>query len=81
MGLHLTGNESGEVLGKLVADSIRDMMHAMNMKSLKEMGFTREQIVDLAPHVVENHLSSYCPVEITEKTAQELLARVYDSYM
>ena len=44
------------------------------------MGFTRSQIVGLATHVVENHLSSYCPVEITGKTAEELLGRVYDSY-
>lgn len=81
MEISLTGNETGDELGKLVADSIRGMMRAMDMKSLKEIGFTRKQIIDLAPHVVDNHLSSYCPVEITQKTAQELLARVYDSYM
>lgn len=81
MGIDLTGNESGEEVGRLVAEDIRAMMRAMNMKSLKEMGFTRQQVIDLAQHVVNNHLSSYCPVEVTEKRAAELLARVYDSYM
>lgn len=81
LDIDLTGKESGEELGKLVSDRITGMMRAMNVKSLKEMGFTRESVVGLASEVASNHLASYCPIEITEKNAAELLAKVYDNYL
>lgn len=80
MGISLSGDETGEQLGNLVADSIRDIMRSAGMASLKQMGYTREQVVSFAPDVIANHLSSYCPVKIDEKTAGDLLAAVYDTY-
>jgi 1,3-propanediol dehydrogenase len=80
MGIGVKGHESGEELGRMVADGIRGLMRLMNMKSLKEMGYSREAVCALAPDVMSNHLASYCPVEITEAVARALLEKVYDTY-
>ena len=80
MELPLSGEESGEQLGKVVADAIRGIMRETGIKSLKEMGYSRETVISFVPDVMENHLSSFCPVRIDEKTAGGLLAAVYDNY-
>jgi len=80
MGLPLTGKETGEELGKIVADGIRELMRKVGIKSLKEMGFEREKVLSFAPEVTANHLSTLGPVKIDEATATKLLAEVYDDY-
>lgn len=80
LGLKRSGKETGEELGNLVAGKIRELMRAIGIKSLKEMGFKREDVLSFVPDVVSNHLSSYCPVQITEDVARECLADIYDGY-
>ncbi|NMA38283.1 MAG: iron-containing alcohol dehydrogenase [Papillibacter sp.] len=80
MGLPLKGGETGEELGKLVADGIRKLMRSMEVKSLKELGFDRARVLACANEVAESHLSRFCPVDITPQVAETLLARIYDNY-
>ena len=80
LGVALTGGESGEALGNLVAGKIRELMRAVGIKSLKEMGFKREDVVSFVPDVTSSHLSTYCPVKIDDDTAREILADIYDGY-
>ena len=80
MGLPLKGGETGEELGKLVADGIRKLMRSMEVKSLKELGFDRARVLACANEVAESHLSRLCPVDITPQVAETLLARIYDNY-
>jgi alcohol dehydrogenase len=80
MGIPLTGRETGKQLGELVAEAIRELMRAVDLRSLKAMGFKREDVVSFVPDVVSNHLSSYSPVKVTEDVAYKLLADIYDSY-
>lgn len=80
MGVPLKGTETGEELGTLVADAIRRLMRDVEIKSLKDMGFKREDVLALVPDVVSSHLSSYCPVQVTDEVARALLAEMYDSY-
>jgi len=80
MGLALTGNETPEQLGLIVADGIRALMRKVGVKSLKEMGFEREKIMSFVPDILSNHLSTLCPVKIDEEAATKLLAGVYDNY-
>jgi alcohol dehydrogenase len=79
-GTALSGKESGEELGWLVADKIRGIMRAIQLKSLKEMGFRREDVLSLFPDILANHLSDFCPVKITENVANKILADIYDDY-
>ena len=76
----LDGNESGEKLGILVADALRGLMRKIGIKSLKEMGYSRENVMECIPDVLSSFLSSFCPVEITEDVATNLVASVYDNY-
>ncbi|NLT13311.1 MAG: iron-containing alcohol dehydrogenase [Clostridiales bacterium] len=80
MGIPLKGSETGEQLGNLVADKILEMMRALNVKSLKEMGYKREDVLSFVPDVVSSHLSNHCPVKITDEVAYKVLADIYDSY-
>ena len=80
MRIELRGDETGKELGDLVAEKIFGMMHAMNMPSLKSLGYSREEVVALAKDVTENHLSTHSPVPITLEVAEKLLGDVYDNY-
>jgi len=80
MGLPLAGSETGELLGGLVADSMRGLMRKAGIASLKEMGYSREKVLSFVPDILANHLSGYSPVKIDEATAGMLLAAVYDTY-
>jgi len=80
MGIALTGTESPEQLGILVSDAVRELIRRVGIKSLKELGFTREQVLDLKNYVAISYLSTLCPVPIDEPVAERLLAAVYDNY-
>jgi 1,3-propanediol dehydrogenase len=80
MELPLRGDETGERLGHLVADALRDMMRSMDMRPLSALGYSRGDVTALAGDVVENHLSEYCPVDITREAAEKLLGDIYDTY-
>jgi alcohol dehydrogenase class IV len=80
LNIQLKGDESGEQLGKMVAEEICNMMRRMNLKSLKERGYKREDVVSLAPKVIANHLTDFCPVKVTLEVAQHMMERVYDMY-
>jgi len=80
LNLNLSGNETGEELGKMVAAEICAMMRRMGLQSLKERGCKREDVVALAPRVIANHLTDFCPVKVTLEVAEHMMERVYDMY-
>lgn len=72
---------SGEELGKIVAAKCRAMMSEMKIPSLKQMGFSRDRMLQVATETETSHLSSFCPVQpVTKEMAQEFCYRVYDNY-
>ncbi len=80
MGIELSGTETGEELGDLVADWIYALMRKMEFVSLHSMGITREQVLACAEDVATSHLVGYCPVTITKEVAEDVLGRLYDNY-
>lgn len=80
LNLELRGDESGEEMGKMVAAEICAMMRRMGLKSLKERGCKREDVIALAPRVIANHLTDFCPVKVTLEVAEHMMERVYDMY-
>jgi len=80
IGLSLTGKESPEELGKMVADAIRGLMRKVGIKTLKEMGIDRGEFLTLAADAAGNFLATLCPVKIDEPLAEKLLAGMYDNY-
>lgn len=80
MELPLSGNESGAELGKICAAAVRKMMHDMKIPSLKELGFPREKMAEVANETETSHLSDFCPVKVDHERAQAFAFRVYDNY-
>ena len=80
MGLPLTGRESGEELGRMCAERCRELMREMKIPSLKEQGFDREKMAEVAKETETSHLSDFCPVKITHELAQKIAFGVYDNY-
>ena len=80
MGLDRPADEPAAKTARVIADAILELMRKMEMKSLSALGYTREQVVALAPDVVSNHLASYCPVPVTLEVAEKLLGDIYDTY-
>ena len=80
MSLNRPADEAPAKTARVIADAILELMKRTEMKSLKALGYSREQVVALAPDVVSNHLASYCPVEVTLEVAEKLLGDIYDTY-
>ena len=80
MRIPLSGDESAAEVGRLVADAIWALMRSMELKSLKDMGYSREAVLTIAREGFISHLSSYCPVPVTEEAALEMAGRMYDRY-
>ena len=80
LGIELNGSENGEKIGNLIADNIRGLMRDVEIRPLRELDYSRLDVTALAGVTASNHLSSYCPVEITNEVAERLLGRIYDTY-
>ena len=85
MRVELTGKETNLEVAVKIGQVIRQMMRACKVKSLKDYGATRQQVVDGAPLVVAaRHLWPKCPVyvdkELTVEDAAKFLGDIYDNY-
>ena len=79
MRIPLRGGESGEELGRLVADAIWALMRKLEIEPLSAH-YTREQVLAIAQEGADSHLSTYCPVKVTKEAALRLAGRMYDNY-
>ena len=80
MRIPMTGEETAEQVGHMVADAIWALMRKLEVKSFKELGYTREQVLQIADEGAFSHLSTYCPVPVTKEAALEMAGRIYDHY-
>ena len=80
MGLSYNASISAEGIGKLVADHIRSIMRHLQIKSLKESGITREDIINISNMIMTDFCYPIIPTKLTEGEIKEFLGRVYDSY-
>lgn len=80
MRIPLTGEETAEEIGRLCAAKVWDLMRKLELKSLKELGYSREEVLKVAEEGYTSHLSTYCPVPVTKEAAEYLAGRMYDMY-
>ena len=76
----LRGDESGEELGRLTADWCRNLMRETKIPSLKEQGFDRALMAEVAKETESSHLSDFSPIKVTHELALEIAYGVYDHY-
>ena len=80
MRIPLKGNESAEEVGRLCAETIWSLMRKLEIKSLKGLGYSREEVLQIAKEGSTSHLSTYCPVLVTYEAALAMAGRMYDMY-
>jgi 1,3-propanediol dehydrogenase len=80
MGISFSGNETAEKIGAMTAQSVRDLMRSVAIKSPSDMGFERQNVINCTQASLENGLCYNCPIELTEKNVQKAFAQIYDDY-
>jgi alcohol dehydrogenase len=76
----MTGGETGEQLGNMIADKCRAMMMEMRIPSVRQLGHGREEMLKVSTETETSHLSAGCPVKMTHEIAVDLAYKVYDNY-
>lgn len=80
MGLTYPKDISDEGIGNLVAEEIIKFMHLLEIKSIKDSGFTKEDTVSVYNMMLTNLCFPCKPGPISEDELKEWLGRVYDTY-
>jgi len=82
MGIRFTGKETPQELGTKVAEEVRKLMRACNVKSLKASGFTREQLVGCTDMCMKLNLGlqTLSPVPVTSKLVSDIYAKSFENY-
>ena len=82
MGLSFTGKETPEEIGDMVADAVRKLMRECGVKSLKETGLTREQVVACTDTCMRLNLGlqMFSPVTPTPELVADIYGKCFDNY-
>jgi alcohol dehydrogenase class IV len=80
-GLDFPENITGPQAAELTAEKVRHLMKAVGIKSLKELGISREDAVACAKGAVDNNWFVCCAVKaVTVPVMAELIGKIYDHY-
>jgi alcohol dehydrogenase class IV len=80
MGLTYPADITGEALGDLVADAIHAFMRKLEVRSIKDYGFTREDTVGISGMVMQDNCFPFIPSPLNEESVKKVLGRIYDTY-
>lgn len=80
MGLSFDDNETDKEIGEKVADAIRKFIRGLNIKSLKEFGVSKEDLIEMAPMVFEDPCYNFVPRELTKDEVIDILVNMYQNY-
>ena len=80
LGVAFSGSEEPGEIGEITAAAIRKLMKDSGIKSLKDSGYSREDVMAIVPAVVSSGYLYNSPIEVNEAVATELVSGVYDNY-
>lgn len=81
LGIDVPAEASGTQIGDLCAAKIRDLMRSVGIKSLKDRGLTREEVVACAEGAVAKNWFTICALkEINPEVMAKELGEMYDNY-
>lgn len=81
MGITYDSNGSAEQIAAAVAAGIRDLMRKCGLKSLKELGITRDDAVAISEGAINNNwFHIMCPGDVNISQMQEYIGKIYDNY-
>lgn len=77
MGISYTGDETAEEIGQFVAVAIRELNRTIGMPTVKELGIANEELLGLAPMVMEDVCFHYVPKELSKDEVMTILNAIY----
>lgn len=80
LGLGFTGEERPKEVAEATAGAVRALMRRVGVKSMREMGFTREQVLAGSEVAWNGPLKYNSPLDVTPEMCEGLLAGMYDNY-
>ncbi|MCD7946693.1 MAG: iron-containing alcohol dehydrogenase [Oscillospiraceae bacterium] len=78
MGFDIAPDAAGTELGTAMKRQMLGFMKATGLPSLKEQGFTLEQVLGTTPLMVTDITRVYWPVELTEDDFKQVMRDAYD---
>ncbi|MBU3155629.1 iron-containing alcohol dehydrogenase [Clostridium estertheticum] len=80
MGIRFSGNETDIEIGEIVAVEMRKFVKKVGIKSLKELGIVREELIGIAEMVLADACYNFVPKQLTKEEVQVILGNMYDNY-
>ncbi len=80
MGISFSGNETDIEIGEVVATEMRKFVKKVGIKSLKELGIEREELLGIAEMVLADACYNFVPKQLTKEEVQVILGNMYDNY-
>jgi len=72
---------SAKEAGEVIAAGMREFMHKIGVKSLKEMGVDRDELLGIAKDAIDhNWFHVMCPGDVSYEQMAQFMADVYDNY-
>ena len=79
-GAEFPENATNEQIGKATADALRKLMKEVKIPSFKDLGMTREEVMDHKEAVLAEGQTRLAPITVTPEIAEATLASMYDNY-
>src|SRR5690554_780788 len=81
MSISFSGKESAEEIGEIVAADIRKFIKGIGIKSFKDLGISREDLIaDITPMVFKDACYMFVPKELEKAEVEAILGDIYDNY-
>lgn len=81
MDIEIPDNASAKEAGEILAEGIRTFMRSCGLKSLKDMGVDRTELISIAQSAVDhNWFHVMCPGDVSYEQMAQYMADAYDNY-
>lgn len=82
MGLAFNGNETLAEIGEIVANGVRQMLRDCGIKSAKESGIGRQELIDCTQTLIDLKLwfLQNTPLDVTPELIAEVFAKSWGNY-
>jgi len=80
MDISFSGLESVGEIGEMVAEAIRIFNRKVQIKSFKDLGISRADLLAIAPMVFKDACYNFVPKELKNEEVNTILGEIYDNY-
>ncbi|SNR87863.1 Alcohol dehydrogenase, class IV [Anaerovirgula multivorans] len=80
MGIAFIGKETEVEIGEIVATEIRKFAKEINIKSLKELEISKDELISTADMVIDDACFNFIPRQLSKEEVTTILENMYDNY-